>query len=301
MRVEKDAADPTIRYVYGKVTDGSVDTDEQIVDPVFARKALAEWYDTGANVRQMHATTLPPAGKGVLLEHHEGDGEWVRTKVVEPVAVKLVDEGVYTGYSVGISRPRIERSMKARNGIINGGKIVEISLVDRPALPAAKFAILKAAGPRGKLEFVGKVVLLDEPETVAKMPKPLSFDGLRLGQTVVILHTLAARMGEFSIQAGVPGVVAEIVQLIGQTVVILHELAGRMNGFVGHMDLTRQNIRGGRLLATGLQEEVEMFTAESRGMSVTGHPTLTRQNIRGCRELAIDLQEEIELRRGPQG
>jgi hypothetical protein len=188
MRVEKDAADPTIRYVYGKVTDGSVDTDEQIVDPVFARKALAEWYDTGANVRQMHATTLPPAGKGVLLEHHEGDGEWVRTKVVEPVAVKLVDEGVYTGYSVGISRPRIERSMKARNGIINGGKIVEISLVDRPALPAAKFAILKAAGPRGKLEFVGKVVLLDEPEMVAKTPKPLSFDGLRRGQTVVI-HT----------------------------------------------------------------------------------------------------------------
>ena len=122
-----------------------------------------------------------------------------------------------------------------------------------------------------------------------------------MGQTIVILHTLAARMGEFSIQAGVPGVVAEIVQLIGQTVVILHELAGRMNGFVGHMDLTRQNIRGGRLLATGLQEEVEMFTAESRGMSVTGHPTLTRQNIRGCRELAIDLQEEIELRRGPQG
>ena len=108
-------------------------------------------------------------------------------------------------------------------------------------------------------------------------------------------------MGEFSIQPRVPEGVSEIVQLIGQTVVILHTLAGRMNGFVGHMDLTRQNIRGSRLLATGLQEEVEMFTAESRGMAVAGHPSLTRQNIRGCRELAIDLQEEIELRRGPQG
>ena len=163
-RVEKDDKDPNVRYVWGKATDGSVDTDEQIVDPKFAQKALADWYETGANVRQMHATTLPPAGKGVLLEHHDGDGEWVRTKVVEPVAVKLVDEGVYTGYSVGIARPRIDRDMKARGGRIVGGKIVEISLVDRPALPTAKFAVLKAAGTGGSLEFVGKVVTLGDPE-----------------------------------------------------------------------------------------------------------------------------------------
>ena len=122
-----------------------------------------------------------------------------------------------------------------------------------------------------------------------------------MGQVVVILHTLAAKMGELSIQPVTPEGAAGIVQLLGQTVVILHSLAGRMNGFVGHMDLTRQNIRGSRLLATGLQEEIEMFSAEARGASVHGHPGLTRQNIRGCRELAIDLQEEIELRRGPQG
>lgn len=122
-----------------------------------------------------------------------------------------------------------------------------------------------------------------------------------MGQVVVILHTLAAKMGEFSVGTRTPEGTAEIMQLLGQTVVILHTLAARMNGFVGHMELTRQNIRGGRLLAAGLQEEVEMFTAESRGASVPGHPSLTRQNIRGCRELAIDLQEEIELRRGPQG
>ena len=122
-----------------------------------------------------------------------------------------------------------------------------------------------------------------------------------MGQTVVVLHTLAASMSDFSIQPRTPERTSGIVQLLGQTVVILHTLAARMNGFVGHMELTRQNIRGGRLLAAGLQEEVEMFTAESRGASVPGHPSLTRQNIRGCRELAIDLQEEIELRRGPQG
>ena len=122
-----------------------------------------------------------------------------------------------------------------------------------------------------------------------------------MGQTIVILHTLASKMSEFSNQPRTPEGTMEIVQLIGQTVVILHSLAGRMNGFVGHMELTRQNIRGSRLLAAGLQEEVEMFASEDRGASIPGHSSLTRQNIRGCRELAIDLQEEIELRRGPQG
>jgi hypothetical protein len=101
----------------------------------------------------MHSTNLPPAGKGVLLESLS-DGEYVRTKVVEPVAVRLVDEGVYSGYSVGISRPRIDRDVKARNGRIVAGKIVEISLVDRPALPTAKFAVLKSSG--NGLAFIGK-------------------------------------------------------------------------------------------------------------------------------------------------
>lgn len=158
VKVEKDEADPSVRYVYGCATNGQVDTDRQIVDPEFARKAMATWYATGANVRQMHATTLPPAGKGVLLEDHGDDGQYVRTKVVEPTAVRLVDEGVYTGYSVGIAQPRIVRDAKAPGGRIADGVIVELSLVDRPALPTAKFAVLKAARAGSALRFIGKSV-----------------------------------------------------------------------------------------------------------------------------------------------
>lgn len=158
VKSERDAEGNVL--VYGKVTDGTIDSDDQIVDPAFAKKALAEWYETAANVRQMHATTLPPAGKGILLDSRP-DGEYVQTKVVEPTAKVLVENDVYTGYSVGIARPRIERDPRARGGRIVGGKIVEISLVDRPANPMAKFAVLKAAGIGGKLKFVGKVVLLD--------------------------------------------------------------------------------------------------------------------------------------------
>ena len=164
--ITKVESDGLNRYVWGKVTDGSIDSDEQIVDPTWAKRAMAEWYDTGANVRQQHSTQLAPAGKGILLEHKESDGEYVKTKVVDANAIRLVDEGVYTGYSVGISRPRIERDNKARGGRIVGGKICEISLVDRPALPTAKFAICKRAS-NGSMEFVGKVVILDgEPDDI---------------------------------------------------------------------------------------------------------------------------------------
>jgi hypothetical protein len=121
-----------------------------------------------------------------------------------------------------------------------------------------------------------------------------------MGNIVVVLHTLAAKMGERSI-VGDTSTSTEVMTLMGQGVVILHALAGRMNGFTGLMDLSRQNIRGSRLLAAGLQEEVEMGRVESGGRICEGHNALSRRNIRGCRELAIDLQEEIELRRGPQG
>lgn len=155
------------------MTDGTVDSDEQIVDPEYARKAMADWYETAANVRQMHSTNLPPAGKGIMLEHRDGDGaeggEWVRSRVVEPTAVKLCDEGVYGGYSVGIARPRIVRDARARGGRIVGGRIVEISLVDRPANYNAKFALAKA-DRSGRMAYVGKVVSL-RPAEVDPAPR----------------------------------------------------------------------------------------------------------------------------------
>lgn len=127
-----------------------------------------------------------------------------------------------------------------------------------------------------------------------------------MGQTVVILHTLASKMGEFLAGSKFPEAVSEITQLMAQTVVILHTLAGRMNSFVGHMELTRINIRGCRLLASRIQEGVELLMTGSRDTAaITGiiaqNSDSFRYSIRSCRDQAIELQEEIELRRGPQG
>lgn len=140
--------------MYGKATGPDLDLDQQIIDPDFLARGMPAWFDSGANVRQMHSTNLPPAGKGVELVR-DGDDWHLKTRVVEPVAVKLVREGVYQAYSVGIAHPRIVRDQKARNGRIVDGEIVENSLVDRPANPTAKFAQIS----NKTLGFVGKVLV----------------------------------------------------------------------------------------------------------------------------------------------
>ena len=171
-KIEKDGDS---RRVYGLVTNDDIDSDEQIVDADFARKAMARWFDDGtgfgANLRQQHSVSLPPAGKGIRLEDTP-KGQYIEALVVEPGAVKLVDAKVYAGFSVGIAHPRIIRDARAKGGRIVSGNVVEVSIVDRPANYSAKFAICKMEG-NGDVEWIGKAVMLDEGTSeLAPAPDP---------------------------------------------------------------------------------------------------------------------------------
>lgn len=145
-----DPDDPDAEIVYGKATGPDLDLDEQIIDGKFLERAMPVWYDIG-NIRQMHSVNLPPAGTGIELVQ-QGQDWYVKSRIIEPVAVKLVRGGAYRAYSVGIARPRIVRDFGARNGRITDGEIVEISLVDRPANPTCMLSVATKA--RG---FIGKV------------------------------------------------------------------------------------------------------------------------------------------------
>jgi hypothetical protein len=133
--------------VKGTVTDGTVDSDRQIVDPKFSAKALSEWMDSGPNVRVMHSPTLYPAGRGLKVElgstAHELEG-----LIVEDTAKKLVKNRVLRAWSVGIDEPVIKRDPtgKAPGGIIVGGRLAEVSLVDRPANKNCQLVLAKAEG-----------------------------------------------------------------------------------------------------------------------------------------------------------
>src|ERR1700687_2375174 len=81
-------------YVYGRCTDDRLDHEQQIVDLAWAKGALQDWFKSAANIRQMHSGNLPPAGKGIRLDARD-DGVWLRSKIVEPGACRLVESGTY--------------------------------------------------------------------------------------------------------------------------------------------------------------------------------------------------------------
>lgn len=143
-------------YVYGKATDGSVDSDEQIVDTDFSSKAIADWLSSGANVRVQHNAQRDPAGVGVEVNTDSDGSTWVKSLVVETEAKNLVRHKALRAYSVGIARPKIVRDGVARNGRIVDGEIVEISLVDRPANKNCGIELVKA-DKDGNAEYVGKM------------------------------------------------------------------------------------------------------------------------------------------------
>ena len=143
-------------YVYGKATDGSVDSDEQIVDTDWSPKAIADWLASGANVRVQHNAQRDPAGVGVEVNTASDGATWVKSLVVEPTAKTLVRHKALRAYSVGIARPKIVRDSVARGGRIVDGEIVEISLVDRPANKNCGIELVKA-DKDGNAEFTGKM------------------------------------------------------------------------------------------------------------------------------------------------
>lgn len=159
--------------VHGCATDGSLDSDDQIVDADWSGKAVEDWLKTGGNVRVMHNAQRDPAGVGVEVDlNKDGSGQhWVKSLVVDASAKELVKHKALRAYSVGISRPKIVRDSKARNGRIVGGEISEISLVDRPANKSCGITLVKADS-NGNAELVEEI--FGDTETITKIMDPLT-------------------------------------------------------------------------------------------------------------------------------
>ena len=126
--------------VKGLATDATLDLDEQICDPEWLKEAMPEWFKIG-NIREMHQSKA--IGKAMEMEQ-SGTGYVVEAKIVDAEAARLVEEGIYTGFSVGIKSARVEKSADAPGGMIRSGKIVEVSLVDRPANPSCVIELAKS-------------------------------------------------------------------------------------------------------------------------------------------------------------
>src|ERR1035437_1849142 len=152
-------------YVTGTVSTDSLDLDNQRCDPVWLEKAIPDWFKRAGNVRVMHQ----PQTGGKAKEISQDGSSWSTViKVTNPQAALDIEEGVLTGLSIGIKGARVDKSSKslalASEGVINDGKVVEVSFVDLPANPDCKMAIAKMAG--GHLEVTEDVEIVTDAEEI---------------------------------------------------------------------------------------------------------------------------------------
>jgi len=133
-------------HIKGIATDDTLDLDGQICDPEWLEGAMAQWFKVG-NIREMHQSSA--VGKATKMTQ-DGAKFSIEAKIVDPVAALKFDEGVYTGLSIGIKGARVDESKdalkRAPNGVIMGGRIVEVSGVDLPANPSAVLELVKTVG-----------------------------------------------------------------------------------------------------------------------------------------------------------
>lgn len=165
-KIEKP--DAGTRLVHARISDETKDLDDQIADKGWLDRALPDWFKWG-NVRDMHQPNV--VGKATeLTDVPEQKGFDGVLKIVDPIAIRKLDEGLYGGVSIGISKPRVvnERGTMVspdKPGRIVGGKIVEVSLVDHPANENCKLALVLAKSATGNR---GTLRLLAEPEEIKR-------------------------------------------------------------------------------------------------------------------------------------
>jgi len=187
--IKQEKQDDGTMLVYGKATDDSIDSDNQICDAGWLEKAMPEWFKTGGNIREQHSNIA--AGVAKELDS-KADGHYISALVVDPTSVKKVEAGVLKGFSIGIRAPRVVRDNKAANGRIIDGQIVEVSLVDRPANPNAKLMLAKSDG--GEVVQVEEMIE-QEKTSVAATIKALAgdlskYDEAAYNQAVSAIATL---------------------------------------------------------------------------------------------------------------
>lgn len=153
MTVPITKVDLAQRIVYGVAALEQVDKAGEIFDYESSKPHFQAWTSdfskrTGGkskgNVREMHRDVA--AGKLTNLNFNDAQKQVeVAAKVVDDAAWEKVQEGVYTGFSIGGSYAD-KWNDPAGKGLRYTAKPSEISLVDNPCMPGATFTAVKSDG-----------------------------------------------------------------------------------------------------------------------------------------------------------
>ena len=124
--------------VWGYASSDVVDSDGETITSDAMKAALPDYMKFGA-VREMHQAKA--AGTAIEAEVRDDGRTWFGAHIVDTEAVKKVKASVYKGFSIGGKATERDELNKS---IIKGIKLVEVSLVDRPANPEAVFTMYKS-------------------------------------------------------------------------------------------------------------------------------------------------------------
>lgn len=181
--------DKETRTVSGYASTPTKDGDGEIVTLDAIKGALPGYMEYG-NIREMHALKAV----GVAEEANiDTKGLFLTARIVDDAAWAKCVEGVYKGFSIG------GKKLAKTGNKITGIEMTEISIVDRPSNPDARFALAKSQKTIGEAAgFLLKVKATRTPEqkALAKMAKvveglakagnpPAAHDGFSLPAKVV--------------------------------------------------------------------------------------------------------------------
>jgi hypothetical protein len=140
------------REVWGYGVIEQPDAAQEILDYSTSKPEFVKWSEAArsrsggkslGNLRAMHQTRA--AGKLISIQTDDAKkGIFVGAKIVDDDEWKKVQEGVYTGFSVGGSYLKRWADRDNPGFIRYTAKPVELSLVDAPCIPGATFQMVKA-------------------------------------------------------------------------------------------------------------------------------------------------------------
>jgi HK97 family phage prohead protease len=171
--------DAAQRTVAGYASTEAVDAHGETILKSAIEAAL-DGYLEFPTVRQMHQ--LDAVGKTIEATVDDR-GLYIAAKVVDDIAWEKVTTGVYKGFSIG--GKVLARDSKDKT-IITKIQLNEISLVDRPSNPEARFDVWKAAGAEPAIDTVTKATIA--LDAIDRAVRPNSSD--------VIMKAFAAKDAE---------------------------------------------------------------------------------------------------------
>ncbi|WP_425909824.1 HK97 family phage prohead protease [Nitrobacter sp. TKz-YC02] len=132
-----------------------------------AIEAALDDYMEFANIREMHALSAVGTTEEASVDDK---GLYIGAKIVDDTAWGKVTSGIYKGFSIG---GKVLGRDKDNKKIITKIALNEISLVDRPSNPEARFDVWKAAGADLTDPVGGANAMIDAANAaIAKVRQP---------------------------------------------------------------------------------------------------------------------------------